>query len=183
MASETWRVVLADGSVREVEVSRAEAIGMLSPVCPWLGWRAVRTWDGPYLAATEAMGDSAREAVARLAVGNGLAVREILAPGEPTRAELLAQIATLTRVVDALRAAAVVAGHPAADGDPDAQLCAVRAAAWNAGAEAMRQEIVVSLTPREVDIGRLDRELGVVHALPVPPCPWGVCCGTTEVSR
>ena len=102
--AETWRVVLASGEVREVEVSRAEASGMLSPVRPWHGWRAARTWDGPVHAASEAMGDSAEEACARLAVGNGLAAREILAPGEPTRAELIAQRDETRAEVERLRA-------------------------------------------------------------------------------
>ena len=101
--AETWRVVLASGEVREVEVSRAEASGMLSPVRPWHGWRAARTWDGPVHAASEAMGDSAEEACARLAVGNGLAAREILAPGEPTRAELIAQRDEARAEVERLR--------------------------------------------------------------------------------
>ena len=162
MASETWRVVLADGSVREVEVSRAEAIGMLSPVCPWLGWRAVRTWDGPYLAATEAMGDSAREAVARLAVGNGLAVREILAPGEPTRAELIAERDEARAELARLR---TCEGY-FADRDRDA--------AWTAGAEAMREAILDALpcvtAERDECAARMHRV-----AIPAPPCP--------EVSR
>lgn len=51
----------------------------------------------------------------------------------------------------------------------------LRAQAWTAGAEAMRRDIVVALTPREADIGRLGRELGTIHTLPAPPCP--------EVSR
>ena len=90
MASETWCIVHAHGVMR-AEVSQTVATGHLAALSEWHGWRAVRVGDGPYLAATEAMGDSAREAVARLAVGNGLAVREILAPGELTRAELRAQ--------------------------------------------------------------------------------------------
>ena len=199
--AETWRVVLASGEVREVEVSRAEASGMLSPVRPWHGWRAARTWDGPVHAASEAMGDSAEEACARLAVGNGLAVREILAPGEPTRAELRAQVeayaaqlAPMTRAVDALRAAAVAAGHPAADGDPDAQLRAVRAKAWSEGAAAVREVIAKFYEVRadfldtlcvdaivddeSEDYGRFCEAVdapSIIRNIPVPPCP--------EVSR
>lgn len=212
MASETWCIVHAHGVMR-AEVSQTVATGHLAALSEWHGWRAVRVGDGPYLAATEAMGDSAREAVARLAVGNGLAVREILAPGEPTRAELRAQVeayaaqlAPMTRAVDALRAAAVAAGHPAADGDPDAQLCAVRAAAWSAGAEAMRERCAArcdELAEQESELSRAteargdqynaairrDRAIARLQAaaeirtLPVPPCPWGVCYGTGEVSR
>ena len=216
MASETWCIVHAHGVMR-AEVSQTVATGHLAALSEWHGWRAVRVGDGPYLAATEAMGDSAREAVARLAVGNGLAVREILAPGELTRAELLAQVeayaaqlAPMTRAVDALRAAAVAAGHPAADGDPDAQFCAVRAAAWSAGAEAMRRDAMRACSAiednrtedaqwrrthgpratRDEDYHRIfGQAIGAdacwdeIRALPVPPCPWGVCCGTGEVSR
>lgn len=143
--AETWRIIHARGVMR-AEVSLAMSTGHLAALSEWHGWRAVRIDAGELaIAAPEAMGDSAEEACARLAVGNGLAVREILAPGELTRAEILAgveayaaQLALMARVVDVLRAAAVAAGHPAADGDPDAQLRAVRAQAFREGAETMR---------------------------------------------
>lgn len=64
------------------------------------------------------------------------------------RARRIAAQRTAERTVIALRAAAVAAGHPAADGDPDAQLCAVRAAAWNAGAEAMREAAALVVANR-----------------------------------
>ena len=153
--AETWRVVLASGEVREVEVSRAEASGMLSPVRPWHGWRAARTWDGPVHAASEAMGDSAEEACARLAVGNGLAAREILAPGEPTRAELIAERD---------EARAELARPQSCEGyfaDRD------RDAAWTAGAEAMREAILDELpcvsAERDECAARMHRV-----AIPVP---------------
>lgn len=170
--AETWRVVLASG----------EVLGVATP-------RGTR-------------GDATRVAIARNCALWHWPVAEILAPGELTRAELRAQVeayaaqlAPMTRAVDALRAAAVAAGHPAADGDPDAQLCAVRAAAWSAGAEAMRA-VAVAMCHRVEDhhgpdpmrrgwpaqVGAGDCRVNI-EKLPVPPCPWGVCCGTGEVPR
>ena len=167
-----WMVAHERGVMR-AEVSQTVATGHLAALSEWHGWRAVRVGDGPYLAATEAMGDSAREAVARLAVGNGLAVREILAPGEPTRAELRAQVEAYA-----------------------AQLCAVRAAAWGEGAEAMREACAAELVQRAAwaqyrtehhtapgddpddtaaQATALDAALGALRSLHVPPCP--------EVSR
>lgn len=91
MASETWCIVHTRGVMR-AEVSPAVASGSIAALSEWHGWRALRIDAGEsVIAASEAMGDSAAEACARLAVGNGLAVREILAPGEITRAELRAQ--------------------------------------------------------------------------------------------
>jgi len=65
--AETWRVVLASGEVREYDAFFAKGAT----------WRA----------------DDARRAVMALAANDQLSVAEILAPGEPTRAELLAQLA------------------------------------------------------------------------------------------
>lgn len=122
MGAETRRVVLASGEVREVDVIPQDS-GR---------WAA----SGRHLRGA-GFGGSREEAIARWLTMNG-DVREILAPGELTRAELRAQ-------------------------------------AFREGAEAMRRDVVVALTPCETDIGRLDRELGAIRTLPVPPCP--------EVSR
>ncbi len=65
--AEMWRVVLADGEVRKYDAFFARGAT----------WRA----------------DDARRAVMALAANEQLSVAEILAPGEPTRAELLAQLA------------------------------------------------------------------------------------------
>lgn len=73
--AETWRVVLADGSVREVRVE-------ISP--------DGRVWAESADGAAEGAGADARLAVMRVARFLGVSVREILAPGEPTRAEAVA---------------------------------------------------------------------------------------------
>lgn len=166
MSAQTWRIVLADGTVREVVVRAGHSFtdgvvyfARLSPT------------------DTMVFGADPRGAVLRLAVARYLDVAEILAPGEPTRAELRAQVeayaaqlAPMTRAVDALRAAAVAAGHPAADGDPDAQLRAVRAQAFREGAETMRGAVV-----QDPHMVLSDYDERRIRDLPVPPCP--------EVSR
>lgn len=183
--AETWRVVLASGEVREVDV------------IPQDGGRWAAS--GRHLRGA-GFGGSREEAIARWLTMNG-DVREILAPGELTRAELRAQVeayaaqlAPMARVVDVLRAAAVAAGHPAADGDPDAQLRAVRAQAFREGAEAMRGAIAKFYEARAAfldtlcvdaivddeseDYGRFCEAIDApptVRNIPVPPCP--------EVSR
>ena len=112
--AETWRVVPASGEV-------------LGRYCRG------------YARRRDARGDRAElRAVA-------LACSRRSRPGELTCAEIRGRrgscVAPMARVVDVLAAAAVVQrGNPAADRDPDAQLCAVRAAVWSAGAEAMRAE-------------------------------------------
>lgn len=145
--TQTWRVVLASG----------EMLGVATPQ----GTR----------------GDATRVAIARNCALWHWPVAEILAPGELTRAELRAQVeayaaqlAPMARVVDVLRAAAVAAGHPAADGDPDAQLRAVRAQAFREGAETMRGAVV-----QDPHMILSDYDEARIRALPVPPCP--------EVSR
>ena len=125
---ETWQILHAGGVMR-AEVSQAVAIGHLAALSEWHGWRAVRVGDGPYLAAAEAMGDSAREAIARLAVGNGLALVEILAPGELTRAEAIA--AARREGAEAMREAILAALHQSLSGD---QLRAIRAVEIDGGA-------------------------------------------------
>lgn len=122
MASETWRVVLADGDIESVSAWRTDDGTMVR-------------WDREIVHTHTT---NVRRGVCMAIEGHDLAIVEILAPGELTRAELRAQ-------------------------------------AFREGAEAMRRDVVVALTPCETDIGRLDRELGAIRTLPVPPCP--------EVSR
>mgnify|MGYP006935496767 FL=1 len=88
--AETWRVVLRDGSVREVMV----VSGDTQP--PW-------TAEAPALFGTE-HGVTPWAAVVRLTLRWGTRHREILAPGELTRAELAARLATATASVQQLRA-------------------------------------------------------------------------------
>ena len=156
--AETWRAVLASGEVREMSVDPCVARGMLAPVDGFRGWRADRVGDGPRFAAVEAMGDSAHEAIARLAAGNGWPAVEILAPGELTRAELRAQ--AWREGAEAMRAVAVAMCHRVED---------------HHGPDPMRRG-----WPAQVGAG--DCRVNI-EKLPVPPCPWGVCCGTGEVSR
>lgn len=74
--SETWRVVLADGSLRDVVV----ATGV-----PVVGFVSASYRD----TSAEAYG-SAYHAIMRLAMHLDFHLTEVLAPGEPTRAELIA---------------------------------------------------------------------------------------------
>lgn len=115
--AETWRVVLRDGSVREASVEPATAYGYMAPESATHGWRATRVGEGDTVhAAPEAMGGDAADAVTRLAAHNGWPVREILAPGEPTRAEAVA--AAQVAVAEAVRDAAMsVADDLAGDDD------------------------------------------------------------------
>ena len=161
MASETWRVVLADGDIESVSAWRTDDGTMVR-------------WDREIVHTHTT---NVRRGVCMAIEGHDLAIVEILAPGELTRAELRAQVeayaaqlAPMARVVDVLRAAAVAAGHPAADGDPDAQLRAVRAQAFREGAETMRGAVV-----QDPHMILSDYDEARIRALPVPPCP--------EVSR
>lgn len=139
--AETWRIIHARGVMR-AEVSLAMSTGHLAALSEWHGWRAVRIDAGELaIAAPEAMGDSAEEACARLAVGNGLAVREILAPGELTRAELRAQ--AFREGAEAMREAL------------RAETCRVLE---NAG---------VAIVPHII----ADLADAAIHTLPVPPRP------------
>ena len=75
MTAEAWRVGLASGEAREVRVEvRGLRLCALVPSGPYHAW-----------------GDEPAAAVTSLAGIHGWPVREILAPGEPTRAELTAQ--------------------------------------------------------------------------------------------
>lgn len=90
MTAETWRVVLADGSVREVVVTQHES-------GQWLA-RVPGVWG-------EEHGVTPASAVTRLVLSVGWALREILAPGEPTRAEAVAaERERCARVCDAIAA-------------------------------------------------------------------------------
>lgn len=83
---QTWRVVLADGSVREVVVTHLSRNG-IDREC----WKAHDS-DGYAFFC-----DNLDRAISRAT--RGLCVREILAPGEPTRAELVAQRDALRAIV------------------------------------------------------------------------------------
>ncbi len=96
--AETWRVVLASGEVREVRVVRRSG-----------EWSA----EGSALHGIE-FGVVPWAAVVRLTLRWPDRPREILAPGEPTRAELAAQLAAVTAERDGLivdhRAASTACG-------------------------------------------------------------------------
>ena len=86
MPSETWRVVLASGEVREVVVTQ----------------RGDGQWVAVLSGGTRKRhGFSASSAVWTACPAGA---REILAPNDPTRAELAAQLAAVTAERDALRA-------------------------------------------------------------------------------
>ena len=74
---ETWRVVLAGGSVREVRVEINDD---------------GRVWAESDDGTAEGSATDARMAVQRVVRFLGITVREILAPGEPTRAEAIAAV-------------------------------------------------------------------------------------------
>lgn len=86
--AETWRVVDASGREQDVSLFRTDF---------GFAWGAGGMFDG-YSGATP------RAAIRAWAEGEGVDAREILAPGEPTRAELLAQLAAVTAERDVLRA-------------------------------------------------------------------------------
>ena len=79
MASETWRVVLASGEVREVDSERTGADLWCALVDGYHGW-----------------GRSQPSAVAAVTGMHGWPVTEILAPGVLSRAELEARLAAVT---------------------------------------------------------------------------------------
>ena len=103
-------------------------------------------------------GDATRVAIARNCALWHWPVAEILAPGELTRAELRAQ--AFREGAEAMRAAAVAMCHRVED---------------HHGPDPMRRG-----WPAQVGAG--DCRVNI-EKLPVPPCPWGVCCGTGEVPR
>lgn len=120
------------------------------------------------------------------AAEEGRGARALVAQREAVAAEL----APMARAADALRAAAVAAGHPAEDEDPEAQLHAVRAAAWSMGSEVMRTAAVAVCRrvedyhgpdpmrrgwPAQVGAGDC---LVNIQELPIPPCPRGACAAT-----
>lgn len=98
MSAQTWRVVLASGEVRAVTVAAGHSmtggLGYFARCAP----REVAAFDS-----------SARLAVMRLAVDRSLEAVEILAPGEPTRAELLDALKAAIGARDAAGDAAVAA--------------------------------------------------------------------------
>ena len=103
-------------------------------------------------------GDATRVAIARSCALWHWPVAEILAPGELTRAELRAQ--AFREGAEAMRAEAVAMCHRVED---------------HHGPDPMRRG-----WPAQVGAG--DCRVNI-EKLPVPPCPWGVCCGTGEVPR
>ena len=154
MTSETWRVVLADGSVREVRVEQI-------PSGRWAHWWHVVFDAMPPGGGT--MPATVRPAGAVLGAmwTVGWDVREMLAPGEPTRAELIAQrdaaraeldraernresasnlAGFLQSVVNDVAFAAGARDHETTVGAVK-RVSAQRDAAWREGAEAMRREI------------------------------------------
>ena len=75
MSAISRRVVAEDGAVQSVPVALCE------PAPAWDGWWCVE--------GTQHTSMSARRVVLAWAVERGIAVAEILAPGEPTRAEVV----------------------------------------------------------------------------------------------
>jgi len=118
-----WRVVLASGEVLSVE-AWTDADGV--------PWARHRTASGEDLVCSH----TPREAVVRAVAYAYSGIVEILAPGEPTRAELAAQLAAVTRERDVLRAQQ----GPLLDAH-DALVAAARAAGWT-GAGATGAELV-----------------------------------------
>ena len=90
-----WRVVLASGEVLPAEVTQ-DAAGWWSARC---GRRETGNHASPQLAVW---------ALVRGHLGASFDVREILAPGEPTRAALVAENARLRDERDEARALAAV---------------------------------------------------------------------------
>lgn len=136
---QTWRVVLASGEMREV-VTESIDDGHQCAVGNYHGW-----------------GTTPPAAIAAVVGVHGWPVAEILAPGEPTRAELVAQLAALTalRPRDPRRT-----GHRCAccgrEGAPDEDgLCP-----WCDGDIAREQEL-------ETLRARLHRARDVVEQIPM----------------
>ena len=107
--AETWRVVLASGEVLSVE-AWTDADGV--------PWARHRTASGEDLVCSH----TPREAVVRAVAYAYSGIVEILAPGEPTRAELAAQHADLVAEVRRLTAALDAARREGAEGMREAAL-------------------------------------------------------------
>ena len=116
--AETWRVVLASGEVREVSPEHNE-VQWCTFVDGYHGW-----------------GRTQHASISAVVGMHGWPVAEILAPGEPTRAEMAAQLTAVTAERDVLRAqqAPLLDAH-------DALVAAARAAGWM-GAGATGAELV-----------------------------------------
>lgn len=130
---ETWRVVLASGEVLSVE-AWTDADGV--------PWARHRTTYGEDLACHHTQ----REAVTRAVALAFPAITEILAPGEPTRAEAVAAVAAerddARAEVETLRAEAALMREIIAAPDLVAEVRRLTAAlqiARREGAEAMRE--------------------------------------------
>lgn len=148
--AETWRVVLASGEVREVCVEPHDS--------DWSDSREVRYF--ARWAKRFAGGDTPRDAIVRLASDrrgvDGWPVAEILAPGEATRAELVAQLAAVTAERD--RALGVVDSLITQANEVNAHRRAERAA------EAVEIDALHGLIAKQGDI-----LTAVANALKGPP--------------
>lgn len=109
--TETWRVALASGEVREVVVEY-NGVQWRTFVDDYFGW-----------------GRAPQSAVAAVVGMHGWPVAEILAPGEPTRAEAIA--AARREGAEAMREAILAALRQSLSGD---QLRAIRAVEIDGGA-------------------------------------------------
>ena len=109
MASETWRVVLRDGSVLEVAVDR---MGRLPVTASWDNYRCD--------------GSDPWDAISKMFSATfGVHVTEILAPGEPTRAEAVAaERERCARACDSVAQWEAAEGR--GDGGNGARVCAAK---------------------------------------------------------
>jgi hypothetical protein len=177
---ETWRVVLADGTEREVRAVQYEP----GDAEAWVPARLDRN-EG---AATM------REAVAKVAVANEWPVAEVLAPGETSRAELQRERdekqAWAEQHAVALRVVALWLGGPHHSSHPGdvaalarakgAELDAMReqiATAHREGAEAMREAAAgvcdagASAECRYAVLAAARVWAETIRALPIPEAP------------
>lgn len=109
MIEQTWRVVLDDGSVREVRVSYHEG----------------RAWpfivDDSERSGVMVASRSARGAVSKFAGHSGWEVAEILAPGVATRTELATQLGAARSDFSASEEHLAAIVRAWEDADPDGQ--------------------------------------------------------------
>lgn len=144
--AETWRVVLADGTVREVLVraghSFTDGVGYFARLSP---------------TDTMAFGADPRGAVLRLAVARYLDVAEILSPGEPSRAELTADRALADRRALALDAVRDALGATEHEGAVDAaERVAAQLSTALASVRQLRADVELATTQRDEERTRAD---------------------------
>lgn len=142
--TQTWRAVLTDGSVREVFVRFIE-MTMSPGVMRWV----VSSPSG----RGAGFGDTRDEAISGWVRMNS-DMRGILAPGEPTRAELAAQLATATASVQQLRADVELA-----TAQRDAETCRAD------NTETERDEARAALVEVRRALGLRDDEDDIIGAL------------------